>query len=285
MWPGWPGKFGQRGWWIFCLAPTPPWQVSSEHNKAPAVDERSGFQVECGVGHDQKCKEEGRVDGATRRAFAIGRLVLATSMPQTGIDALYRRSSPSNWRPVTRSTRHCHAGGRRPGRTTSRRGHHLHPDGTRRCLSRGGGGLAQPAGSGLAVVDPAGCRSLARIGGRGRRLARAISGRLQFPPPPFGAGGVDAGASPLRPYVAARSSKEIRSVPQARFNEVKHPLRGRRDVKMTRRSTCKVSTHQNQNAAAKDLAVPRAFNSAAMEDHITPGQGLPGSSRDRRFPT
>ena len=284
MWPGWPGKFGQRGWWIFGLAPTPPWRISSEHNKAPAVDARSGFQVECGVGHDQKCKEEGRVDGATRRAFAIGRLVLATSMPQTGIEALYRRSSPSNRRPVTRSTRHCHAGGRRPGRTRSRREHHLLPDGTRRCLSGGGGGLAQPADSRLAVVDHAGCRNLARISGRGRHLARAISGRLQLPPAPFEAGGVDAGASPFQPYAAAQAAwkydrclrpASMRLSPLCagprRQNDAPINLQGihpSEPKRCSKRPSCSTGLQFSSNGGP----------------HY-PCRGLPGLDRDRRFPT
>ena len=37
-----------------------------------------------------------------------------------------------------------------------------------------------------------------------------------------------------------------------------------RDVSVTRISACRVSTDQNQTAAAKDRAVPLAFNSAAL---------------------
>lgn len=54
------------------------------------MDARSGFQLERGIGHNQGYEDADRVDGAVRRAFAIGRLAVVTPMPRTGIEAPYR---------------------------------------------------------------------------------------------------------------------------------------------------------------------------------------------------
>ena len=55
-WQSWPRKFGWPGGWVFCLIATPLRRTSSEHNEAPALDARSGFQLERGVGHNQGTK-------------------------------------------------------------------------------------------------------------------------------------------------------------------------------------------------------------------------------------
>lgn len=144
--------------------------------------------------------------------------------------------------------------------------------------------MVQPAGSGLAVVDHAGGRGLARDGGRGSRLARAVSGHLPFPPATFerGAWTPEQAHLNLMPQriAARRYDRCLRPAPM-RLS----PSAWGRDVSMTRISACRVSTDQNQTAAAKDRAVPLAFNSAALADHITSCRRLPGSPRDGRFLT
>ena len=89
--------------------------------------------------------------------IAIGRERVTTMMRRMGIEAIYRRphtSKPADGHKVFPYLLR--------GMTIERAepgvgdGYHVYSDGSRLCLSHGGGGLVQPAGAGLAGVDQPG---------------------------------------------------------------------------------------------------------------------------------
>jgi len=102
----------------------------------------------------------------------IGRLAVATLMRRMGIEALYRRPSTSKPAPGHKIYPYLlrHLVMDRPNQVWAPNlgdGYHLHSDGARLCVSGGGGGLIQPTGAGVEVVDHAGDGVLPGRGERG----------------------------------------------------------------------------------------------------------------------
>ena len=114
--------------------------------------------------------------------IVIGREKVAALMRRMGIEAVDRRPNTSKPAPghkiypyllrgkvIDRPNqvwaeqprfRRCEA----PVECCGGDGHHLYPDGARICVSGGGGGLVQPTGSGVEIIDHAGGGILYRGG-------------------------------------------------------------------------------------------------------------------------
>ena len=102
-----------------------------------------------------------------REGITIGRLAVATLMRRMSIEALYRRSNTSKPAPCHKI--YLYLLSRlvvdRPNQVWAPGlgdGHHRHPDGAGLCLLGGGGGLVQPAGAGVEVIDHTGDGVLSR---------------------------------------------------------------------------------------------------------------------------
>jgi putative transposase len=98
--------------------------------------------------------------------IVIGREKVATFMRRMGIEAVYRRPNTSKPTPGHKIYPYLLRGQLidRPTEPGLGHGYYVYPDGARFCVSGSGGGLVQPAGSGLEIVDHAGGGILHRGG-------------------------------------------------------------------------------------------------------------------------